>query len=230
MSAEPGAFHVTDGEARAILGASYTGRSISIDAGYRAAAEWQLSVLRSEKDANGRSSFAASLDVVAVAHEPTRFFRGRLFHTPPDLHEPFGPPEPDEARLGRYNEARQPALYLSTSVDGVTRELADRRKKELWVREFDIPLRELRVVDLTRLSVDSFEAAVLFLSERDRGLDKTGAEFRFSRLVAKIVADRFDGMLVPGVRGDSEVIYSNLVLFRPGDAWREWQASPPRQA
>jgi hypothetical protein len=42
--------------------------------------------------------------------------------------------------------------------------------------------------------------------------------------VAAIVAEHFDGMVVPGVRGDRHQTYANVVLFRPLDRWRDWAA------
>ena len=39
---------------------------------------------------------------------------------------------------------------------------------------------------------------------------------------AQIVAERFDGMAVPGVRGNGSQGYSNIVIFRPSGRWRTW--------
>ena len=48
-----------------------------------------------------------------------------------------------------------------------------------------------------------------------------GTKFLFSQFVAGGVANLFDGMIVPGVRGDDSTRYDNIVIFRP-DRWRDW--------
>jgi hypothetical protein len=51
-------------------------------------------------------------------------------------------------------------------------------------------------------------------------------DLTFSQTVAEIVARRFDGMNAPGVHGDKNFSYRNIVLFRPHPTWRDWvQAS-----
>jgi hypothetical protein len=40
--------------------------------------------------------------------------------------------------------------------------------------------------------------------------------------VADRVAKLFDGMIVPGVRGDESFRYFNIVVFCPNERWRSW--------
>jgi len=40
--------------------------------------------------------------------------------------------------------------------------------------------------------------------------------------IPPVACGRFDGMLVPGVRGDQSTRYDNVVLFRPHDRWQDW--------
>jgi hypothetical protein len=44
----------------------------------------------------------------------------------------------------------------------------------------------------------------------------------FSQYIGELVASRFDAMLVPGVRGDHQFHYFNVVVLRRVDEWTAW--------
>ena len=134
----------------------------------------------------------------------------------------FGPPPASLARANRYNADGSPALYLCTVGAAVGRELSE--LPSVWVQRFSVIVGSLRIADLR--SPESLEnqllTAVMWFAEL------AGAEGHpsqvFSRFVASMVAEQYDGMLVSGVRGDASLLYSNLVIFRPGDEWRKWRS------
>jgi hypothetical protein len=127
------------------------------------------------------------------------------------------------APQNRYNEAGKPALYLCTDSSAVGRELPG--LSNVWIQQFSVPVETLRIADLRSPEANDRQllASLLWFAEL------AGAEGHcsqdFSRFVASMISKQFDGMLVSGVRGDSSFYYSNLVLFRPDDKWREWLSS-----
>ena len=51
-------------------------------------------------------------------------------------------------------------------------------------------------------------------------------DYEFSQFVAQVVSRRFEGMIVPGVRGDKSFRYNNVVIFEPGN-WKRWLGPRP---
>jgi hypothetical protein len=45
--------------------------------------------------------------------------------------------------------------------------------------------------------------------------------FIFSQTIAQIIRESFEAMIVPGVRGNDEYKYNNIVIFQP-KKWKEW--------
>lgn len=150
-------------------------------------------------------------------------YRGRRFSgTTPSRYD-FGPPPRNVAPPNRYNSPESPALYLCTTREAVSRELS--ASADVWVQQFDIPLAGIHVADLRSPEgrEDQLLAAMMWFAEL-AGQDGYPNQ-DFSRLVASLVAEKFDGMLVSGVRGDQSLIYCNLVIFEPGDIWHNWLSS-----
>jgi hypothetical protein len=108
---------------------------------------------------------------------------------------------------------------LCDSVDGVLREI-ENDGQATWIQEFAVNQAYLRVVD-TRLSADlAFTNQVFWFAESCDSHVANGKP-TFSQLIAQLVSELFDGMLVRGVRGTPGAHYSNIVVFRPLDAWRK---------
>lgn len=149
-------------------------------------------------------------------------FRGRSLPLEAGVitRESFGPPPVDVAPPNRYNEVGKPALYLCTVRAAVGRELPG--LASIWVQRYVVPVGKLRIADIRtpESSDEQLLAAVMWFSEL------AGAEGHpshgFSRFLAAVVAEQFDGMLVSGVRGDAALLYSNLVIFNPREEWRDW--------
>ncbi len=218
LHAEPGRYELRGSPARGILGATYTGRSIDVEGRYPEAKNWVENYEASQEEPSQleRELLESLGPAVAGAFEAP-LFRGRFLSSPPGSFQDFGPPPPDRARPGRYNAEGVPALYLCSSVDGVVRELGSPpRGCKLWIQRFRL-IPELRMADARELGIDSLAAAVFWLIESGR--DPSSAPPLLGQRVGQIIGAEFDGLLVPGVRGQPNVLYWNVVVFRPGDRW-----------
>lgn len=139
----------------------------------------------------------------------------------PTLKE-MGPPDDDQANTGgRYNRAGESVFYLCDSEDGVRRELAG-RQGPMWVQKYRINPSDYRIADIraNQTNAEDFVNCVLFFAEL-AGVDGYPG-FEFSQTIAELVGTRFDGMMVPGVRGDNQCNYHNVVMFRAHAIWRTW--------
>jgi hypothetical protein len=153
-------------------------------------------------------------------------FRGRLFGETdlPDS-DRMGPPPPTAVGGdNRYSTGNEPALYLveastfEQAAEGIRRELAKfmTQTSRLWVQQFAIPASALRIADFTAISTRDYMNLVFDFAEN-------GDPSAFSRIVGRAVANAgFDGMRVPGVRGDADFHYSNLTIFDPHARWQPW--------
>ncbi len=203
---------------RGILGATYTGRSIDVEGGYPVAKEW----LENYETSSGQRpelerQLIESLGLAAASTFEAPVFRGRFFRKPPGSFHKFGPPPPHRAKRGRYNAQGVPALYLCSSVNGVMRERATPKPGcRLWIQRFQI-LPELRMADARELAIDSLAAAVFWLIESGR--DRSLLPPRLGERVCQLIGTDYDGLIVPGVRGEPNELYWNAVVFRPEDRW-----------
>jgi RES domain-containing protein len=216
---------------RGVLGATYTGRSIDVEARYPDAKNWVESYESSQEE---RSELEREL-LECLAPAPAEaidavFFRGRFLISPPASSMDFGPPPPDKAKRGRYNAEGIPALYLCSSVNGVVRELGSPTPGEkLWIQRFRV-LPEFRIADARELTINSLAAAVFWLVESGR--DRASPPPLLGQRVGQIIATKFDGLLVPGVRGEPNELYWNVVVFHPSDRWPQLvdESSQPEAA
>lgn len=217
LHAEPGQYQVRGSASKARLAAAYTGRSIDVEGRYPDAKSW-LQNYEHSPEGDYRELEQTLLDELPVATDTSvELFRGRWLNGDPSPDD-FAPPR-DGGRGNRYNDVGVPALYLCSSTGGVKLELADRRGKRLWMLSFRLPAC-LRLACARQLPVDSLAAALFWLIESARDPD---ARPRLGHRVGALLARDFDGLLVPGVRGELEQ-YWNAVLFRPVDRWSQWVA------
>jgi hypothetical protein len=218
LNLEPGRYELRGSPTSGILGALYTGRSIDVEGGYRDAKNW----LDSYETSGGENpplehQLLQSVRLVPSSTFDGPLFRGRFLSRPPTSPEKFGPPPSASVRRGRYNAAGVPALYLCSSVNGVKRELGTPpRGCTLWIQRFQI-VPELRMADARELPIDSFAAAVFWLIESRR--DRSVTPPRLGQRVGQIIGAKYDGLVVPGVRGEPNELYWNAVVFRPEDRW-----------
>ncbi len=166
------------------------------------------------------------LSVHPINQRSIRGYRGRLIregHPTPESSRDMGPPRPGNTNdMGRYNEKGHPVLYLCESEYGVRRELSGEGR--LFVQEFILPTDVVRIADLRQLDPNGFLAATMWHAEM-AGQDGYPT-VRFSQVVAMVVSQKFDGMAVPGVRGDNSQTYSNIVIFpRRLRHWPKWAVS-----
>lgn len=207
-----------------------TGRTVSESSDHSLVRSWMESAPNEIGDHEGARKFRVSLD----NFEPTKdcvisqLYRGISFSDDqvPTRYK-MGPPSRGECKDGgRYHTANNPVLYLSESQEGVKRE------REAWeatgvpfVQKYQLLLNQLKIADFTGLGSKDFLTHVFLWAERcDK--DKYGPDsYAFSQAVASLVSEKFDGMRVPGVRGDADSTYSNVVLFNPHEPegrWKDW--------
>jgi RES domain-containing protein len=155
-------------------------------------------------------------------------FRGVAFPKAfiPEAKNMGPPPDGCAVASGRYNHEGQRVLYLSGSIEGVTREV-NQRPNDMWVQSYTLRLDRLSIGDF-RPPVDPVVNHVFWWTET--ASEDRGTRFLFSQFVADRVAERFDGMIVPGVRGDESFRYFNIVVFRPNEQWPNWltEGSKPK--
>ena len=217
LIAEPKHFDLRGSPSRGILGATYTGRSIDVEGRYPAAKAWLENYETSPVESTElENELLHSLLPAAPSTFASPVFRGRLLGSPPGSCEEFGPPQTDQAPRGRYNAPGVLALYLCSTKQGVIRELEPLQPgKKLWIQQFRI-LPELRMADARELGIGSLAAAVFWLIESVRDRSKYA---RLGERVGQIVGARYDGLIVPGVRGEPNELYWNAAIFRPEDRW-----------
>jgi len=121
----------------------------------------------------------------------------------------------------RYNTEHARALYLADSEDGVRREMAA-GEGTLYLIRFRPPIHSLRIADFTGYPADHFLTAVFSKAEDCNVAGRGPSNYIFSQVVAELVAARFDGMRVPGVRGGPGALYGNVVIFNRIDYWTDW--------
>lgn len=226
LKAEPGHIEIRGSPAQGILGASYSGRSVDVEAGYFEARDWieRYQADRTcQADLEGR--FLSSIAGHSAVPVDGPLWRGRIFEDPPTSSEDFGPPPPCRTPFGRYNEAGNPVLYLADSVQGVELEVPVHDSRERWVQRFRLP-PDLLVLDARSLPEDSFSAGVFWAMESHR---TDFPEGWLGVRIAELLREHFDGLWVPGVRGTDERRYGNLVVFEPSAGWRSWvdRKEPP---
>lgn len=218
-----------DGEAvwRAELG--HTGRVVRGGDAMRLAQDWAAS-----GDRNALLAHAAAAEfrqwvplAPRLAVGALDAFRGKRFDPSMTPQSDDMQPPPPGARTpgGRYDRPREPALYLSTSEAGVRQELNwwD-GPGDSWVQHFRIPTTDLVIADFTIAPPDHFVTAVFVLAEAAKVPAREDVEYVFSQTVGELVAERWDGMMIPGVRGAPGTQYRNVVLFKPNPEWRRWLA------
>jgi hypothetical protein len=226
LFAEAGHLTLAGGESHATLGAPYTGRKVDVESAYAPARAWlEQCTLSSFEHAECDERFRQALVEAIGVRFGHPLFRGRFFNHPPASAREFGPPPPPHARESRYNRDGKRALYLCTSSLGVLKEMEPQPGEELWIQRFS-NVASLLLFDARPLPQTSFTAGVFWVVEQQR--DRTQETPALGARIGELVAERFDGMIVPGVRGSAEdrdspeVRYSNVVIFRLLDHWHDF--------
>jgi hypothetical protein len=146
----------------------------------------------------------------------------------------MGAPDQRITQAGRYNEPKDPVLYLSLEHCGALREMQNTEKPSgasLWVQEYKLPLDQLSVVDIRAKTVDDWLGTVFDYCEiHERTIDPRNP-YSFSRRIAALVKQAgYDCMFIPGVRGDPEGRYTNAIVFTLGPHHgRVWQVGKPEE-
>ena len=149
------------------------------------------------------------------------FYRGRCCEEDQIIASSFqmGPPPKFLAVSNRYASQGEAVLYLSDSENGVKRELEGRPGK-MFIQKFKFNYSDLKVADFSLYDSSSFLNAVMWHCELSGS--EGYSSIVFSQTLAEMIRNKFDGMLVNGVRGNDKIRYKNLVIFNPTDKWESW--------
>jgi hypothetical protein len=114
-------------------------------------------------------------------------------------------------------------LYLCDSIQGVFNELAKNGGGGLILQDYLLP-PSLRLANFADPCVSEFLQGAFDMAENsmvDGRVGRTG--YLFSQVLAEITLEaEYDGMIVPGVRGNRDLRYRNVVVFNPLDKWTAW--------
>ena len=211
----------------------HTGREVRGNAAYALASEWAKLETRAELLNHPACEEFCCFVPLAPRLSDTAlvFFRGRGVTSVPPRVDQMGPPPLDcDPSGGRYNSPGEHVLYLSDSEEGVLRELSTWLVEGVpYVQRYRLPLDKLDIVDFTVIPDDHFVTAA-FSKAEECYVDRRGSSnYIFSQFLAELVMAQFDGMRIPGVRGEPGSWYTNVVIFQPYPNWRDWleQSSPP---
>jgi hypothetical protein len=196
-----------------------TARSVIANADFRAVEDFAAT----EPSTWPRSELAERI-LAAITRAPLMrgerviAFRGRPASEPVVGWQEMGPhPAPP---AGRYNRAKVPVLYLCLTEDGVRRE----RAGALCIQEYELNPQSLRIADFSHEANANLLHVAFDVAERvefDERPQRTNEDF--PRFLADLAfSAELDGFLVPGVRGEKDRYYHNVVLFNPIHRWESW--------
>ena len=210
-------------EFEAVVERGHTGRCSASDQLDKLAQVW---CEHPEESHEGAQLFVKMLNSFPRMHNgPVVCFRGRRGDNKKIIGwENMGPPLNGSKKGGRYDEPGSIVLYVCSRKNAVAREKPD--NGILWIQEYALPTDTLTILDArpTQNRQAGFIDSVFDLTESSCLEGRKGrTDFKFSQLIARLVARAgFDGFNVPGVRGERGFWYSNIVIFKPGEAWRDW--------
>lgn len=221
------------GAVTATLSAVYipTGREVAGNSGHALAEAWaRCATLKEIENHPANGHFLEQLkDRPILSVSCLECFRIRKFglcEHPTSLD--FGPPPPTiPAPPGRYGIRQCNVLYLSDSIDGGLREIARQADMHRWYQKFVISTDDFKIVDFSKTAPYDFISQVFWFTELAAEVGGRPASFLFSQTIAELLAANFDGIVVPGVRGDKHLRYRNVVIFRPSDTWPKWLRDDP---
>lgn len=217
---------------RATMGAEHvgTGRQIVGDETYQFVWNWAVSGPRETLLAHeGAQRLRVALKAATTRADTITGVRGvRLRSSDAPTWEMLGPPPPGpNLRGGRYNARAEVVLYLADTWEGVAREFRG-DIEGVWIQQYSIPGGKLRIADFSPDACPDNLLKQVFWWAETAGDNGCPASAAFSQAVAEIVREAFDGMVVPGVRGDHAHRYRNVVMFRPSTLWRTWSVKDIR--
>lgn len=202
----------------------HTGRSSSVGSDYRDAEAWSSSDLDTIRTHPAAERFRAELQSVSVYLGSMNFVRGRPQNNSITSWRDMGPP-PNKSfdQAGRYEPKEKTVLYLSDSIQGVFNELPQTGGDGLFLQDYLLS-PSLRLANFADSRVSEFLQGAFDVAESsmvDGRVGPTG--YIFSQVLSEITQEaEYDGMIVPGVRGNRDLRYRNVVVFNPLDKWPAW--------
>jgi Protein of unknown function (DUF2934)/RES domain len=210
----------------------HTGREVQGAEAERRAIDWAASPNRdtivTHQVADDFRDLLASAPCISA--DGLVLFRGsgiQEYEQRPPSVERMGPlPQNQTPREGRYHREDQRALYLADSEDGVRREMeAWHTEGTPYIIKVEVPITSLRIADFSDWPTDHLITAVFSRAEMCNVAERGPTNYIFSQEVGQLVAETFDGMRIPGVRGAPDGHYRNVVLFRQLEDWPTWTNS-----
>jgi len=109
-------------------------------------------------------------------------------------------------------------------VEGVLRELAPKPGTRIFLQDYRFSPSALRLADVSSVHLTDFVKAVFDQAENSSVEGRVSPSgYAFSQIVGQLVLEAgFEGMVVPGVRGDPNLQYRNIVVFDPHGRWITW--------
>lgn len=216
------------GEITNVVTRGHTARSVTAGPDYYFAEEWSKCSEGDQMESHPACKmFLTELrSIPAASGIPLQCVRGRLQNDRPiEGWLDMGPP--NQPIASRYNSSDEVALYLADSEKGVLRELRPDRGKILFLQNYRIDPSLYRIADFSAENLSEFVASIFDFTESsnvvNRGFGRS--DWSFSQLVGRLVKEAaFDGMIVPGVRGDNNFQYCNVVMFDARDRWKTWNS------
>ncbi len=206
-----------------------TGRRIQADSVHARVQAWAMSAVYEGSEAE--VEFINALSTVhRLAPSKLVCFRGQRRFPSGYSPEPedMGPPPLGKASAGRYNGQGRSVLYLSETEQGVTREPIT-GPGPLWIQKYILPADTLQIADLRPGRAEEFVNQVFWFAEH-AGEAPVHCSLEFSQRIASLIAEKFDGIMMPGVRGDESHRYANIVVLKRMSEWIAWLYPESRPA
>jgi hypothetical protein len=208
--------------------AGHTARNVTGGDGFAYAMEWASCQTREEMLSHkAASEFESRLqNAPTLQGDRLELVRVRgVVHLPPSPLD-FGPPPEDcRPRGQRYNREGERVLYLADCEEGLRREYRNWHDSGTpYVQVYHLPIGQLKIADFAGLPPTDFISAVFSIAEECAVAGRGPDSFSFSQAVSELVSARFHGMRVPGVRGNRNAHYKNVIVFRPHPEWQNWLA------
>lgn len=164
--------------------------------------------------------FRERLDSAAYVDTDLLCYRGRSSNSPLAPLDMGPPPRFEWPSASRYALRDRSVLYMCLSEDGVRREVDTMAGEVVYVQRFLVP-RTVRLADFRNLDEGDLLNDAFWFAEIAQVEPALHSNMEFTQVLAELVSVQFDGMVVPGVRGEKGSLYANVVIFASG-LWPTW--------
>ncbi len=220
LHTEPGNYVTTGGNCSASIYSRRSGRRILVDHDYKNAQDWFVSFSQRRCHCfQFEERLITSLQQSTWDSKGFPLYRGRRLEIKPNDVSSLGPPPSNKASLGRYNSAGEVRLYLTSEVFALPLEVPGAQNCPIYFVEYELD-KSLAIADARNFGEDHFSSAVFRMIENFAPEDYS----EFGHYIVNLISNIYDGMIVPGVHGDEDRRYFNVIVFKP-DRWTDWIGS-----